>query len=296
MNEYPEFLNGEQRENTLHIVIQYWTDQPAKGKRKRSLPTPAPTTPRSARSQTTPRSARSLTGTSRSEGSGGGGGGGSSRLASKRLSLARLTPRESYETHTQSDTGLAATRLPLSNARCSDSAQKQGERTRGTRSGNVVEQDENAPPAVSLAAANLATTLLNRYSSERYAGVSQLARRLPSPADAWDSDGQLLDQRRRQPLKLGYGGTGELRLQLEKLDDGGGDDDDDDDDGGWTRAAVPHIRVDDISDNSSTHLNGFVIHFSNLCNYVNKIYDDIYYNLHLLVLVSMNIVFSWHFN
>ena len=39
MNEYPDFLNGEERENTVHIVVKYKADE-AKSKRLSSNDTP----------------------------------------------------------------------------------------------------------------------------------------------------------------------------------------------------------------------------------------------------------------
>ena len=49
MNEYPDFLNGKERENTLHIVVKHLTRQPAKGSRRLSGSISSRLTPRTFR-------------------------------------------------------------------------------------------------------------------------------------------------------------------------------------------------------------------------------------------------------
>ena len=66
---------------------------------------------------------------------------------------------------------------------------------------------------------NLASTMLNRLSSSRYKNAQNLPRPLPNPADDFDENGELIDKRKKAPLRLGYSENGELKISLEQPTD-----------------------------------------------------------------------------
>ena len=221
MNEYPDFLNGQERENTLHIVVKHLTRQPAKGSRRLSA--------RSISSRLTPRTFR----TTRSN-------------SGESVSVKpRALPVFSAKHAPESDKARRATRGHFSDASTSSSFGDEDDN--GRRGGSRLHKDTSHPNFCS----RTKTSSQNVRTRPESVSVSDssdtsndrrkpLPRQLPkcSPKNA-----RLVGRRKTATAK-----NPELHLDLDNLSDS--EEEVDAVDG--TRLQVPssHNRVRHCSDNS----------------------------------------------
>ncbi len=208
-------MSGEERENTQHIQIKYLTpDITTKEKKKREKEAGIKT-PRglvSARGDHTFRgslTARStqgdllqVPGFERKAGSFKEKGRREKKHSPRRSSLDEETFRDVLDEgdeHSPSESD--------------QKVKKKNKKKKKDDSSSLSSQSK------STLTSNLATTMQNRYSSSKYDRIKHLPRRLPDPSDEWDEDGEYIDKRKKEPLKLKYSAGGELRLALEQLEE-----------------------------------------------------------------------------
>ena len=225
VNDFPDFLSGAERENTQHIVIKYYTDTSGKnikapkktnnGKKKgssatmqQSLDVKGPVS-EGARNSSVVRLQRSVRLTSRMSGPTL-----TEELNSLDISRAKndeLSPPTDQSKHKRSKSwkGHESAKESKNEKRRSSVTESMIMQT-STKSKKVVKKTrklksastndlQNVTPSTSF---NLASTMLNRYSSSQYDQVEKKSRPLPNPADKWDSDGKFIDTRTKEPLRL----------------------------------------------------------------------------------------------
>ena len=198
VNEFPDFLSGAERENTQHIVIKYMTKEVPKGKkRKPKDKSNEKLTPTSTSSNLTYRGSLSLTSRSSKR-----------QITERKTQSLNATPNAMQYKPRRSSIDAEVLRDALESEAA---GKKKGSKKKKSGSPRLTNSD------------NLATTLLNRYSSSKYERARELPRPLPNPSEEWDENGDFIDKRKKQPLKLSFSQTGELHLALEKLQDEDGD-------------------------------------------------------------------------
>ena len=233
VNDYPEFLSGEERANTQHIVIRYYTPDLKKKKPKTKSeahqpakkPTSAQPSSSSQQSSKTSRTNsvvhldRSLL-TSRSTDSLGVGGSWQWQRKASSLKVkgskeyGKLTRTQSVGTGSGMIGGAISPRgkhlsVPPATSKSSPKL-------------SASKSDSNLAPETTTT--NLASTMRNRYASASFDAHQKKPRPLPNPAEEWDENGEFLDKRKREPLNVTYGKNGELKLDLGKLETNSDDD------------------------------------------------------------------------
>ncbi len=205
LNEFPEFLSGEERECCQHVVVKYLTEAVKDKKKKKGDVSPRGSGSLTARSSgsTTARSNGPLSARYSIASSSKGD---EPQLPFKARSLKEKgNPKEEDPKRSNSADDIQLAASPKA---------RKGRKTR-RKSKDVGDEVIYSQSTTS----NLASTLRNSYTSSDYLQARERNRPLPNPADEWDEDGDLIDKRKKEPLKLSYTPTGELRLALDKLDD-----------------------------------------------------------------------------
>ena len=198
VNDFPEFLSGAERENTQHIVIKHMSNESGKGKTKKPKEDKG-NTGYLATGNLTYRS--SLTARS-----------GKSPWLERKTQSLKETQKHLPEKATRRssiDAEMLRDALEKKNSKSSRKKKKKKD--------SDAESEEDTISRTS--SQDLAATMLNRYSSSKYDRVRSLPRPLPNPSDDFDENGDLTDRRAKEPLKLNYTYSGELKLALEKLEE-----------------------------------------------------------------------------
>ena len=140
--------------------------------------------------------------------------------------MKELGKKEKSRSHRQASLGAETLRDILENKNLA--ARKSSKRKKG-----VSNTAGKTSPTVSInTSRNLASTMLNRFSSSKFKNAQNLSRPLPNPREDFDENGDLLDKRKKAPLRLDYSVTGELKLAVESPsdDEESGEQTDDEDD------------------------------------------------------------------